>query len=478
MLMKNKGLIETQFIGSCDGDVTGSKTLLKVDGLNIMVDFGAFQEGSSSQENFIKDNIKQLPKIKYDELDYIIISHSHLDHMGLVPCVTQLGFNGRILTTSLTSDIGYLNLIDSAYIQERECAKLNLKRKESKIHPLYTKEDVNTVMDYIQGYNYYQAIQLSDNVSLEFLPNGHIPGSAMIYLEYRVNEFEKKRVLITGDTSCGKEKPFTKYDGLNKKKIDLIICESTYGKSDKVNYNPLKQLENEIINTVINNKGTLVLPTFAVGRSTELLYMMKKIYDKNGYGIPLYFASPSAIKTNKEILKNENKCFYNETWHKEIDNLRNWDKVKYIDSFEDVQCGLVNNDPKIIITCSGMGDKGYANFLIQHYITKKRNCIMFTGYCVEGTVGGKLLSHIQKTIALSGKQFPIKCKIDKLEGMSSHATGQELVEMFSGIEKRKVKKICIIHGNDDNRNSLKDRFEKEFKSAKVFLPSRSQVIKI
>jgi metallo-beta-lactamase family protein len=362
---------------------------------------------------------------------------------------------------------------------QKECQKINLKRKDNKINPLYTQKEVDEIMSMTRGYNYNQEIKLNDNVKIEFIPSGHISGAAMVLLTYHVSEYEKKTVLFTGDTSGLKDKPFTMKPNLEKLKVNMIITESTYGNSDKKEYDPIKQLKEQIDKTVINKQKTLLIPVFAIARSTEMIYLLREIIENDSkYNeVEISFASPMAIKANKVILNPDNFMFYDKQWHGQKDLIK-WDRINYIDNFEEVKSQLINNKPKIVLAASGMMQVGFSNYLAGHYLKYKGNHILLTGYSAEGTVSRVLYDGIQKSVAISGVQTPIRCEVSLLEGMSSHCSGIELIKLFNQLEKKKIQKICVLHGNEDQRLGFKDKLEKEFKSAKVILPKYAQCIKI
>lgn len=457
--------------------VTGSATLLQVNGLNILIDYGMIQDESVSKEKIYTMNFKKLP-IDYESLDYVVLTHSHLDHIGRVPMLDVFGFNGEILTTALTAEIMDVSLRDSANIIYKETELLNKRRKKNEVIPLYVQRNVDLILNRVKGYSYNQEIKLSDKVTLEFKPNGHIAGSAFIYITYQKTEYETIRVLFTGDTSGFREKPFTMLPNIKDLKIDILVTESTYGGVYSPKSDILKKIEDCIVDTCLNKNKTIMIPVFAISRCTEVLYYLKKIYEKNKLleKIPIYFASKMGNQVHRLIGKPSNYEFYDDKWKNESD-LFKWDKVEYIDSFDDVQSKLQNGRSKVVLSCSGMLGQGYSSYLGSIYLPTKGNNLLFCGYQAEGTEGRKVLDGNQKTITLGGKPVRIRADIDFIEGMSGHAYMNELVEMLRTVNRRKVKKIVINHGNLDRGLLLKEELKKYF-DAEILIPKSGQIIKL
>lgn len=466
-----------------DGEVTGSQFLIQVDGLNILFDMGLFQSNIHSFEEVNKINCRNIP-ISYKDLNYVIISHAHADHScgcGLLGRMDS-EFNGSILCTEPTQSLMELNLYDSAFLQFQQCEFVNKHRPKNKIQPLYDKYDVERIMGFVRGYGYDTDIKLNDRVSIRFLACGHIAGASSIYLTYRKDEYTVKRVLYTGDHSFGKEKPFTKawnYEGL---KTDIILTESTYSGIYNAKYDSIDELEKIIMGECYQQNKILFLPCFSIARSTELIYMLKKIYDRNSKlnskEIPITFASMMLAKSHRIIGKPEFECFYDEKWLNDKD-LFDWKEVSLIEKYKDVESKLFNNRCRIVGASSGMLQGGYAKALLHSYLPNKNVDILFSGYCSEGTNSRKILEQNQKTINVDNKPVKINAKIlGILEGMSSHADMNGLLGLIRTCEKKKIKKIAIVHGNSDRQEILKEELEREYPDAEILIPKFKEVIKI
>jgi Cft2 family RNA processing exonuclease len=348
---------------------------------------------------------------------------------------------------------------------------------------MYTKEDVQRAMQFVRGYGFDTEIKLNGNTSIQLLANGHIAGSASIYLTYTKNEYVKKRVLYTGDHSYGKEKPFTTawhYDGL---KADLIITESTYASVHNEKYNnPTDELERYIMEECVQQGKVLFMPVFAIGRSTELIYMLKTIWDRNPRfreaNIPISFASPMLAKAHRIIGKPSNYCFYDDKWLEYIDIFK-WDGVNFIEKYKDVEKKLFNDRCRIVGASSGMLCGGYGKALLHSYLPNKKVDFLFSGYCGEGTNARKILDGEQKSINVDNKPVRINATIlGILNGMSSHADDSGLRGLIGTCEKKKIKKIAIIHGDLERQEILKKELEIDVPNAEILIPKYQEIIKI
>lgn len=479
MAKKNEEKIKIQFIGAVNDEVTGSCTYVNVDGLHIIIDYGLVQSNLLTLKELYKLNSKELP-VPIEKIDYLLLLHSHSDHTCSTPRLTSNTFNGKIMCTHLTAQIIEPLFYDSAYIQQKEIIANNKKDGDNQMFPLYTKSDVEEVMNYVQGYNFDKEIFLSDKVSIKFLKGGHVSGASCLELEYRQSEYTKKRLLFTSDTSgINRNIPFTAKPNIEKKKYDFILTEATYGNRSHLNVDSKEELKNHIQDTIINKKGNLLIPVFAYHRSTTIIAMLKDIYDESPEfrDIKIYLASPLAIKIHKIITEDNSFEFYDKEWEKYKD-LFNWDKISYIDSFKDVESGLAGDINSIVLCSSGMvGSGGYSSYLTGKYIINPSNKILMSGYQAEGIAGNTLLNTNKKTIFIDGMELPILADIALLNGMSGHADSKELVDMLKTVEKKKVKVIAINHGSNSAKKALKEKLKEEF-NCEIIIPQEGQILKI
>lgn len=467
-----------------NNSVTGSSVLCEVDGLKILFDLGMFQSQSHKIEDIYKINYSKL-NIPFDELDYIILSSSHLDHVGGLGLIGKgkLGFRGKVISTELSQEIIALNVRDSAHLMENECEAFNKNKPENKqLKPLYTGEEAETALSYIQGYGYDEEIKLNDKVKIEFLPNGHLSGDGSIYLTYQKSEYEKKRVLYTGDHNYGRVKPFTK-KWLDKCfKADIVITESTYSGQYHEKIDWTKELEKHVIDVCLNKKQILFIPTFAIHRQTEVLYMLKQIFDRNEKlskaKIPIYSAGVMSAKAHRILGNPKYEHFYDEEW-KDNQDFFDWRRVEYIERFKDVESKLVDNKCKIVLASSGMCTGGYSSYLSGCYLPRENVHFLFCGYQAIGTTGERILSsNIGSMIPVQAKKYVKNCNVLPRISLSGHCDMNGLTGLIKSLDQRVLKTVIIIHGDDDRKEILKGALEKTLKNKNVIIPKVGEVIKI
>lgn len=464
--------------------VTGSSVLCEVDGLKILFDIGAFQSQKHKVEDIYKINYRKT-NIPFDELDYIILSSSHFDHCGMLGLIGnhKLGFKGKVISTSLSSELIALNLRDSAHLMENECEALNKNKPEDKwIKPLYTGEEAEFAISMIQGYGYDEEIRLSDKVAIEFLPNGHLSGDGSIYLTYSKDEYSKKRVLYTGDHNFGRIKPFTKKWIEKCYKVDIIISESTYAGQYHEKKNWIDILEKYVLDVCLGQKKVLFIPTFAIHRQVEVLHMLKTIFDRNEKlsksKIPIYSAGVMSAKAERIIGNPIYKEFYDKEWQ-ELDDLFTWHRVEHIEKFKDVQGKLIDNKCKIVLASSGMCTGGYSSYLSECFIPRDNVYFLFSGYQGEGTVGDRVLNGNEGiTVSIQGRKYIKHCNVLPRLSLSGHADTNGLVGLIKSLNQRVLKKVIIIHGDDDRKEMLKDSLDKVLNNKDIIIPKVGEVIKV
>ena len=469
--------------------VTGSCHLIQIKNLegikdtNIIVDMGQVQDGSLSTAQLYKINGRPFP-IDFKDIDAICITHSHADHCCLVGRLPALGYEGDILTTELSLELYAVNLRDGAFLHIKELEAYNKKRKgkQSELQPLYTPQSVETMINRTRGYSFNQEVIINEKVKIQFLPSGHLSGASMIEVTIQ-DEYDVKRLLFSGDTSGLKSIPFTKTPDLTKKKYHAIWSESTYGDRLIPKSNPIEELTKHIQDTCINYRKSILIPVFSIGRSTNMLYYLKETFENNPQfkDIPIYLCSPMACTSHNIIGRDASFDFYDDKW-KEHKDLWKWGQVEYITSFEQVGKLAMDKQPKILCASSGMLTGGYSNYFMTKMLPKKHQKLLFCGYQGVNTNGRVLLDGVQKSITVEedGKKIslPIKADIAILQGMSGHADYRELIELYSQVEKKKLKYFILTHGDETACKHFKNELNKSFKNTEVKIPNYGELIKI
>ena len=458
-------------------EVTGSSVLCEVNGLKILFDLGSFQSQEYDLAKVYKMNYAK-GKIPLDELDYVIISHAHADHCAMLPILVRddVNFQGKILCTEGSQRLIALNITDCAFVMAQECKAYN-KHAKKPIQPLYTMEEAEKTIPLLQGYGYNHKIYLNDNVYFEFIPNGHLYGSASIYLTYMKDEYTNRHLLFTGDHFYGADKtqlrPFTKsFDTERKLKPHVVITEATYGgRYHEKNYDIEAELEKVVLKS--HKAGhVLFLPAFAISRSTQIAYYLKRIFERhpelmNDENYPIYMAGKMMQTAHNIIgngkMKNE---FVDEYWYEAYD-LFSWSRINKIDNFQDVEDKLTDNKPKIIIASSGMVTGGYSSFLAETFVGRSNADILFCGYQCEGSVGANLIRETskpagaKKRISIQGKEYKVKCNVVGQLKLSGHADENQLKNLIlKQCDGRSLRKVIIIHGNEEAKEFLKNDLER------------------
>lgn len=420
--------LQIHFLGASE-TVTGSKFYLYSDEAKILVDCGLFQGVKALRAL----NWEQLP-VDASKIDYVLLTHGHLDHCGYLPLLVRQGFRGKILGTGPTLEIVRIILEDSAKIQEEEAAKANKEdySKHNPALPLYTKGDAAYTLKFFEQVEEAEEIILSDHCSATFLYNGHILGST--YIE--INLYGK-RLVFSGD--IGRQHDKLLDPPKRPEWADYLFVESTYG--DRLH--PKEDVEDILIGLIketLHKKGTLIIPSFAVERLQSLMYQLWKLYRKNEIpNIPIFVDSPMGNNV-LEVFQN----FPN--WHKlapsEYANMCG--HINVVSSYAETWETIDDPRAKIVIAGSGMVTGGRVLTYIQQLADKESTTILLVGFQAEETRGRKLLEGATE-LKIYGKHVPIKAKVHHLESLSAHADQSELLTWMGSI-KNIPEKVFLVHG--------------------------------
>ena len=429
------------FIGATH-EVTGSCYYLEAAGKKFLVDCG-MEQGPDYYEN------KDIP-VPPGELDFVLLTHAHMDHSGNLPAIYAKGFRGPVYATNATSHLCDIMLRDSAHIQMFEAEWRNRKgRREGKPEfvPAYTMEDAMGVIRNFVGCPYNKVITPAEGISVRFIDAGHLLGSASIEVTIREEEAEKK-IVFSGDigNTC---QPLIK-DPEYLHHADYVIMESTYGDRSHGEKPDYVQLLAKIIQETFDRGGNLVIPSFAVGRTQELLYFIREIKEKKLIDRPfdVYLDSPLAIESTNIFGKNTHECFDEEAM-KFIDagiNPLVFEGLKFATTSEASKMINFDNKPKVIISASGMCEAGRVRHHLKHNLWRPECTILFVGYQAVGTTGRAIVEEA-KEIKLFGEPIQVSAEIAQLPGTSGHADREGLVKWINSFEK-KPQKVFIVHGED------------------------------
>lgn len=420
------------------------------------------------------------------DIDHVLVSHGHLDHTQNLCQLPVMDFCGKIYMTELTLKLMEHISLDGINIHAKTVEYLNKsnRKKGEKIYQYMDLRSRENMLSRVRSYGYDKWIQLEDGIRAKFKPNGHISGSAAVIIEVS-DGFEKQTVLYMADTSCKRDIPFTKSINIEKDKYNIAIIESTYGSvfiPQRTEEMMVEDLYRIIKTTCVEKNGDLLLPSFALARSTNIAYYIKKTYEKYPElnDVPIFMASPLMAKCHNTI--GESSEFYDKKWNDEMD-LFNWSKITQITEYKDLLTVIKRPQGCVYISSSGMCDSGYNTVLTSEIIKGRKNCVAIVGYCAEGTVGRKLLEGKQKTLTsnIDGEKVTvnIRAKIENLQGLSSHASGREIVSELMTAEKKKMKHVIIVHGDKERAEGLAVIVDEAYKGGvNIHIPSEGQRIKL
>ncbi|MDD5987755.1 MAG: MBL fold metallo-hydrolase [Eubacteriales bacterium] len=452
--------MKIEFCGAATG-VTGSCHRIISGEHNILLDCGQFQGGKAQDAM----NAEPFP---FDpaEIETVILSHAHIDHCGRLPLLVKRGFSGRIYCTDATADLLQVMLRDSGYIHEKEAEWQNRKNERAGrplIEPLYTAQDAERTLQYVQPVLYDQLIDINDHMKIVFNDAGHILGSAITELWVEEDDTVSK-IVFSGDLGA-MHRPILR-DPTIIKKADFVIMETTYG--DRLHPDNAQNVEElmEIIAKTAQRGGTVVIPSFAVGRTQELIYELNKYYaSDNKYSrilkkLNVYIDSPMATSAT-EVFKRNAQSFDEETREYLLhgDDPLDFFNLKFTRTTEESQALNMDRKPKIIISASGMCEAGRIRHHLKHNLWDKKSSVVFVGYQAEGTLGRALIGGA-KQVTLFGEPVQVNAEIYNLQGFSGHADRDGLAAWLAGFVKR-PRQLFLVHGEEASKKAFAAYIRKE-----------------
>lgn len=445
--------MKLEFLGAID-EVTGSKFLLTTQSnKRILLDCGMYQGKGLETDSMNKDL-----GFNPEDIDVLIISHAHIDHSGLVPYICKNGFKGKIYCTHATRDLCSIMLPDSGKIQETDIVDFNKKRANMglpAVEPIYTTKDAYSCLKYFISMPYNLKIQIEEGVHVIFSDTGHILGGSAITLFINENRREKV-ICYTGD--IGRYNKHLLKDPDIFPQADYIITESTYGnrKHEEIDIAE-KKLAQIVQETCVKNLGKLLIPSFAIGRCQEIIYILNKLKkNKSLPDVPIFVDSPLAISAT-DIYRLHTECFQDniiEMIHTQNDPF-GFDNLFYVRTKEDSKRLNTTNRPCVIISASGMMEAGRIKHHLANNIENRKTTVLVIGYCAPKTLGHKIVNG-EKVVSIYGNKYQVNAQIKTIDALSGHGDYEEMCRYLSCQNKAKVQNIFLVHGEKHVQMDYKD----------------------
>jgi len=436
--------MKIKFLGGT-GTVTGSKTLVESNGIRILIDCGQFQGIKPLREL----NWEPLP-ILPNTIDFVLLTHGHLDHCGWLPRLVNQGFEGKIYCTSPTAAIAKLILLDSAKIQEEEAERANKEHysKHEKAEPLYNVIQAEKVFPLFRVLKTNEEVLLDPEISAVFRNAGHIIGACSIELK-----LEGKTLVFSGD--IGRDDDVLMFPPIKPKEADYVFLESTYGNRIHPDEDVKLLLETYINNTYQIN-GTVIIPSFAVERAQTIMYLLWQLKIENKIpDISYIIDTPMGISVLDIFMNNRN-------WHKlsESDCIEMCQMFTLNSDYKETITSIFDKQPKVVIAASGMITGGRVLSYLERYIGLPETTVIIVGYQAEGTRGRKLLEGATE-IKIYGKYYPVLAKILEIEGLSAHGDQNDLLNWLSDL-KKKPEKVFLVHGENQPADELRIKINEKY----------------
>ncbi|HPO55412.1 MAG TPA: MBL fold metallo-hydrolase [Ignavibacteriaceae bacterium] len=465
--------MKIQFIGAAR-TVTGSLHYFEVNGSKFAIDCGLVQ--GKRKEAFELNRTFEFFDAK--DLDFVILSHAHIDHAGNLPNLVKKGFSGKIYCTHATKSLAEIMLLDSARIQEKDVEFVNKRRaKQGKnlFEPLYTEEDAKKTIALFFGLNYHHDYEITPEIILNFFDAGHILGSSIVFLTIK----EGDRIFnfaFSGD--LGRKNLPILQDPDKIPDVDFLICESTYGGRFHETFEVSEQKLADVIIKAASRNAKIIVPSFSVGRTQEIVYLLNKIFSENrAPEIPVYVDSPLSVNAT-EVFRNHPECFDAETAEFLLNNEDpfGFNKLRYITDVEDSKRLNSLKGPMMIISSSGMAEAGRILHHLANNIEDANNIILIVGFNAEHTLGRKIVERLP-VVKIFGDEYELKAEVIVFNSLSAHADSNELINYLEQLDKSRLQKIFLVHGDYDQQQKFSNRLlESGFKE--VIIPERGEVFEI
>lgn len=462
--------MKLKFLGAAR-EVTGSKTLLTTDsGQRILLDCGMFQ-GKGLETDGMNRDLGFDPSM----IDHIILTHAHIDHSGLIPYAYKLGFRGSVVCTNATRDLCSIMLADTAYIQEHDTQVFNKRRAKKGlplVTPIFSQEDAKECMSLFIGVPHEMKFRIHDNIKVKFTDTGHMLGSGVANLVITENG-RTTLLAYTGDIGrpssriLAPPKPFPQ--------ADILITESTYG--DRLHQDQVAadvELLNTVIHTCVDKGGKLIIPSFSVGRTQEIVFSLNNFFNQGKLPrVEIFVDSPLSVNATT-IFRMHPECFNKETLQvMETDSDPfGFNSLTYITRQEDSKKLNDFKGPCIIISASGMAEAGRIKHHLANNISNPQNTILMVGYCSPVTLGARI-ARGDKEVSIFGTVYRVNAEVKSIDAFSGHADYKELISFLNCQDKSAVQETFLVHGEYETQVNYSARLQ-ESGFSNIQIPSMRQ----
>jgi metallo-beta-lactamase family protein len=466
--------LKIHFLGAAQ-TVTGSQHLISVNESRILLECGLFQ--GKRREAFERN--RNLP-FDAASIDVLVLSHAHIDHSGNIPNLVRNGFRGTIYSTFATRDLCSAMLRDSAHIHEQDVAYVNKKRArkgQPPVEPIYTTDDAIASLEHFISVGYNRPVPIAPGVRCTFLDAGHILGSALVFLEIEEPGHEQTRVLFSGD--LGRDDMPILRDPTPAPEADILIIESTYGDRLHKLHEEAEQKLLRLIGETCSDGGKVVIPSFAVGRTQELVYSLHRLVLANTLpDIPIFVDSPLAVNVT-EVFRLHPECYDEDVRdfmnHSHHSDPFGFERLRYIRSVEASKALNDLQGPTVIISASGMCEAGRVQHHLKHTITDPSNAVLIVSWQAPYTLGRRLVEQ-QPVVKIFGEEFPLRARVETINGYSAHADRNGLLN-WAGPIARDLRHAFVVHGDPAPAAALADGL-RQLGALNVAVPEQGDVFQV
>ena len=476
MSKPKKNKVRVSFIGTNAEQVTGSSVLIESQTKKILVECGLYQGDESLLEQY-RINKSRFP-YKVKDIDYVIVLHSHIDHVGLIPKLYKQGAQAKIIAPKGLKKLFEVMGKESAFIMERDAEDLT-KKFNRDFEPIYQEKNVYTALEYWNEFERNEIVDIDEDIKIRFVNSSHIINSCQCELWIKNNN----RTIKIGVTSdLGNIAINNEYVESFQpiEKANLLIGEATYSRelkqiSNKNRKKDLEKLKTVIEQTCVENKGKVLIPVFALQRCQSILTCLYDVLKSQDFNIPIVVDSPLAIKITQTFLEELREI--NSQQAKKLEEVLSWKNIKFEKEFEGTQTWINNKEPCIFLSCSGMLNAGRAVYTASKLLPNANNCIIFCGYSSEDSLGSKIKNKKQKTVTIDGKAISCKSQVVNLLSFSSHMQRENLLKYYSD---GNYDKIAIVHSEFKSKitfcSELQKLINEKNKTSKVICVNKNTEI--